>query len=83
MLTEEIRENDTSFKHMKSKLQNLLDNIYIIYDNVDNKYKISRSISLDKFNIAVDGNDVYRYLIYRLGHKEDKLRKIISKLYIV
>jgi hypothetical protein len=78
MLTEEIRENDASFKYMKSKLQNLLDNIYIIYDNVDNKYKISRCISLDKFNIAVDGNDVYRYLIYRLGHKEDKLRKIIS-----
>lgn len=78
MLTEEIRENDASFKYMKSKLQNLLDNVYIIYDNIDNKYKISRCISLDKFNIAMDGNNVYRYLIYRLGHKEDKLRKIIS-----
>lgn len=78
MLTEEIREHDASFRYMKSKLQSLLDNVYIIYDYIDNKYKISRCISLDKFNIAMDGNDVYRYLIYRLGHKEDKLRKIIS-----
>lgn len=78
MLTEEIRESEPAFLYMKSKLQSLLDNIYIIYDYIDNKYKISRSISLDKFNIAANGNDVYRYLIYRLGHKEDKLRKIIS-----